>query len=167
MSYINSFCFHKSKKNLFRFKNPVINNDLYKNSQLWVEYENEKSFVSVRRELQNYFLTSSITFNSIHFLKQNVMTLHFGLYFKKAKPMNRKLHEIFDLVVQSGIAKKSEDDRFAATEKFLKEKTLESQAQILTLDHLQLAFCFIAIMLGLSCVVFVIELFLGKVQKYF
>lgn len=79
--------------------------------------------------------------------------------------MNKKITENIDLLLQSGIVKKHEDERFEAIKTLRKREESGSPPEVLTLDQLGLAFIFIAIMLTLSCVVFVIELFVGKVQK--
>jgi hypothetical protein len=97
---------------------------------------------------------------SQHFTGENLATYHYSLYLKRSSPLNRVISRKIGQLLQAGIIKKFEDERFEAIKRASKQH-VEDNAEILTLEHLGLCFFAILICLGLSCIVFVIECFTG------
>jgi hypothetical protein len=108
------------------------------------------------------------TSSSIHFLKQNFLTVHSSFLLKVGTPMNKAINRKISQLFEGGIVKKLEAERIEAINKANREKTQTPsapEAQILTLEHLGLSFFAILICLGLCTVVFAVECVVGFVQK--
>jgi hypothetical protein len=99
---------------------------------------------------------------SIHLLDEDTATLHFSLIFSRFKPLNRIFTGKVDQLISSGIVQKLQKDD--STSIFTRHQSQnEKKAQKLTMDHIGVCFAAILSCLGLSLVVFLIEL----LSKYF
>lgn len=129
-----------------------------------VEHKNKTSLIVERREDRNILITNASASNSVHFLDENFMTVHYCMSLKKSSSMNNKIKEKIDWLLQSGIIQKNEDEKFANT-KTMQEQESRPQAKVLTLNQLAVPFIFITVMLVLSCFVFFLEHVAETVSK--
>lgn len=125
------------------------------------DHDNKLSKVVLRKLHQDVLSFYTERPSADHLATENLLTFHFSLCLPKTNFWNEVLKRKIDQLLQSGIAQWIEDKKFVATQKANKAVVSDDNAEVLTLEHFELCFVFIVVMLGLSIVVFVVECLVG------
>lgn len=143
-------------------KNLIVLKDYYGRNS--VQHENKISLTYLRRGFLEYWNSNSEHPQTLGFIDENLATLHFSLYLIKNHPITEVLKQRIDQLHQSGMIKKLEvEEVFRATEETKNQKRIKTEDKLmLTFDHLGVCFAIFIVMLALSCVVFVIEVVVGR-----
>jgi hypothetical protein len=133
------------------------------------EHENKITSLEFRKGLKEHLFKETQTTGSekpfkLNLLEENLATLHFCLLFLRYSQTSEIFIKKIDQLIASGIIQRFEEKMNSADQ--LREKEEIYEPQQLTLDHLGIGFVTVAIFLGLSCFVFLLECVANWITKH-
>jgi hypothetical protein len=112
-----------------------------------------------RKEAKVLITQKTETDTPLHFVDENIATLHAAMMFSRRNLWNEIFIKKIDQLIDSGVVQKLEKERNAVV-KYDREN--QQEPEVLTIDHIGIGFVAVLICLGVSCIVFVLELIVHR-----